>query len=39
MMQSECGGLAMGIAVHTDMATPPILAFGTASVATPPPTS
>jgi alkylation response protein AidB-like acyl-CoA dehydrogenase len=25
-----CGGLAMGIAVHTDMATPPIFAFGTA---------
>ena len=23
---SDCGGLAMGIAVHTDMATPPILA-------------
>jgi alkylation response protein AidB-like acyl-CoA dehydrogenase len=23
------GGLAMGVAVHTDMATPPILAFGT----------
>jgi alkylation response protein AidB-like acyl-CoA dehydrogenase len=29
MVHSECGGLAMGIAVHTDMATPPILAFGT----------
>jgi alkylation response protein AidB-like acyl-CoA dehydrogenase len=26
---SRSGGLAMGIAVHTDMATPPILAFGT----------
>ncbi len=26
---SHSGGLAMGIAVHTDMATPPILAFGT----------
>src|SRR5918998_281633 len=26
---ARCGGLAMGIAVHTDMATPPILAFGT----------
>jgi alkylation response protein AidB-like acyl-CoA dehydrogenase len=26
---SKSGGLAMGIAVHTDMATPPILAFGT----------
>ena len=23
------GGLAMGVAVHTDMAMPPILAFGT----------
>src|SRR5918999_1213264 len=29
IVHSECGGLAMGIAVHTDMATPPILAFGT----------
>jgi alkylation response protein AidB-like acyl-CoA dehydrogenase len=27
--QSRSGGLAMGIAVHTDMAMPPILAFGT----------
>src|SRR5207248_4679834 len=26
---SNSGGLAMGIAVHTDMATPPILMFGT----------
>jgi alkylation response protein AidB-like acyl-CoA dehydrogenase len=26
---SHSGGLAMGIAVHTDMAMPPILAFGT----------
>src|SRR5438132_1173100 len=26
---SNSGGVAMGIAVHTDMATPPILAFGT----------
>jgi alkylation response protein AidB-like acyl-CoA dehydrogenase len=26
---SRSGGLAMGIAVHTDMAMPPILAFGT----------
>src|SRR5262249_34830115 len=26
---SRCGGLAMGIAVQTDMAMPPILAFGT----------
>src|SRR5919197_1194623 len=29
MVHSDCGGLTMGIAVHTDMATPPILAFGT----------
>src|SRR5215216_8066918 len=29
MVHSECGGLAMGVAVHTDMATPPIHAFGT----------
>ena len=29
MTRANCGGLAMGIAVHTDMATPPILAFGT----------
>ena len=27
--RSNSGGLAMGIAVHTDMATPPILKFGT----------
>ncbi|HEY3945023.1 MAG TPA: acyl-CoA dehydrogenase family protein [Solirubrobacteraceae bacterium] len=26
---ARCGGLAMGLAVHTDMAMPPILAFGT----------
>src|SRR6201995_2828190 len=26
---AHCGGLAMGLAVHTDMAMPPILAFGT----------
>ena len=26
---ANSGGLAMGIAVHTDMAMPPILAFGT----------
>ncbi len=26
---ANCGGLAMGIAVQTDMAMPPILAFGT----------
>jgi alkylation response protein AidB-like acyl-CoA dehydrogenase len=29
MTRSNCGGLAMGIAVHTDMATPPINIFGT----------
>ena len=29
MVHARCGGLAMGVAVHTDMATPPILAFGT----------
>src|SRR3954453_7121311 len=29
LQQSRCGGLAMGVAVHTDMAMPPILAFGT----------
>jgi alkylation response protein AidB-like acyl-CoA dehydrogenase len=29
MAHARCGGLAMGIAVHTDMATPPIRAFGT----------
>jgi alkylation response protein AidB-like acyl-CoA dehydrogenase len=29
MVQSRSGGLALGIAVHTDMTTPPILAFGT----------
>jgi alkylation response protein AidB-like acyl-CoA dehydrogenase len=29
MVLARCGGLAMGIAVHTDMATPPILQFGT----------
>src|SRR3954469_23045508 len=29
MAQAYCGGLAMGVAVHTDMAMPPILAFGT----------
>ena len=26
---AQSGGLAMGVAVHTDMAMPPILAFGT----------
>ncbi len=29
MAHAQCGGLAMGIAVQTDMAIPPILAFGT----------
>ncbi len=29
LVHADCGGLAMGLAVHTDMATPPILAFGT----------
>ena len=29
MAQAQCGGLAMGIAVHTDMAMPPIHLFGT----------
>src|SRR5918994_2748769 len=29
MTHSNCGGLAMGVAVHTDMATPPVLKFGT----------
>ncbi len=29
IVHSHCGGLAMGLAVHTDMAMPPILAFGT----------
>jgi alkylation response protein AidB-like acyl-CoA dehydrogenase len=29
MVHARCGGLAMGVAVHTDMAMPPILAFGT----------
>jgi alkylation response protein AidB-like acyl-CoA dehydrogenase len=29
MVHSNSGGLAMGIAVHTDMATPPIHLFGT----------
>src|SRR5918992_228820 len=29
IVRADCGGLAMGVAVHTDMATPPILAFGT----------
>src|SRR5919199_5347828 len=30
MAKARCGGCAMGIAVQTDMAMPPILAFGTA---------
>jgi alkylation response protein AidB-like acyl-CoA dehydrogenase len=29
MAHAHCGGLAMGLAVHTDMAMPPILVFGT----------
>jgi alkylation response protein AidB-like acyl-CoA dehydrogenase len=29
LAHSRSGGLAMGVAVHTDMALPPILAFGT----------
>src|ERR687896_1174196 len=29
MVHCGCGGLAMGVAVHTDMATPPIHLFGT----------
>jgi alkylation response protein AidB-like acyl-CoA dehydrogenase len=29
MAYAQCGGLAMGLAVQTDMAMPPILAFGT----------
>jgi alkylation response protein AidB-like acyl-CoA dehydrogenase len=29
MVHAHCGGLGMGIAVQTDMAMPPILAFGT----------
>jgi citronellyl-CoA dehydrogenase len=29
MTKSNSGGLAMGIAVHTDMATPPVFLFGT----------
>src|SRR3954465_12165738 len=29
MVHANSGGLAMGVAVHTDMAMPPILAFGT----------
>jgi alkylation response protein AidB-like acyl-CoA dehydrogenase len=29
LTHAHCGGLAMGVAVHTDMGMPPILAFGT----------
>jgi alkylation response protein AidB-like acyl-CoA dehydrogenase len=29
LVHANSGGLAMGVAVHTDMAMPPILAFGT----------
>jgi alkylation response protein AidB-like acyl-CoA dehydrogenase len=31
LARSESGGMAMGIAVHTDMAMPPLIAFGTAA--------
>ena len=31
MTGANSGGLAMGVAVHTDMAMPPILAFGASS--------
>src|SRR5215212_3032154 len=30
IVHANCGGLTMGVAVHTDMATPPIHVFGTA---------
>jgi alkylation response protein AidB-like acyl-CoA dehydrogenase len=29
MVHAKCGGVGMGVAVHTDMATPPIFLFGT----------
>src|SRR5689334_13929494 len=29
MVHAQCGGLAMGIAVHTDMAMPPMIMLGT----------
>jgi alkylation response protein AidB-like acyl-CoA dehydrogenase len=29
LAHARCGGLVMGVAVHTDMGMPPILAFGT----------
>jgi alkylation response protein AidB-like acyl-CoA dehydrogenase len=29
MTKANCGGLAMGVAVQTDMATPPVFMFGT----------
>src|SRR5512132_422303 len=29
LVHAKCGGLGMGIAVHTDMATPPVFLFGT----------
>jgi alkylation response protein AidB-like acyl-CoA dehydrogenase len=32
MAYSQCGGLAMGVAVHTDMTMPPILKFGSDEV-------
>jgi alkylation response protein AidB-like acyl-CoA dehydrogenase len=31
LVHAESGGLGMGVAVHTEMATPPILQFGTES--------
>ena len=36
MPKSNSGGLAMGIAVHTDMATPPVHLFGTGGCCTKP---
>jgi alkylation response protein AidB-like acyl-CoA dehydrogenase len=29
MVHAKCGGVGMGVAVHTDMATPPVFLFGT----------
>ena len=29
LVHAKCGGLGMGVAVHTDMATPPVFLFGT----------
>src|SRR5678815_5507417 len=28
MVHAKCGGVGMGVAVHTDMATPPVFLFG-----------